>query len=774
MSDGKKMKENAGLKSGKKQPNPKLRKRKLPEKPICYSIEKFLENHKPPAKVVKEDAKEKPHKKLIKAKEACLKTKSIQDFFQAPRNLEIRAIEEKKTEDAKEQKKITPATSGRPQSKERPTHKKQQKYFAIAFDDSNKVQRTCAALRKFKAAHPECIKNNKISYPLQDFLLREAPEIHNFVPLSKPCPDPLPGAELAADLLEIWSFCMTFNKPLGLPKCTFAELYKSLNAETEEEALLVTYLLQSFIDAYVKDVKGFSEKELYSGFAILLLELSDYLHMCPVEAVALIFRVKKYRKCIAMPALNNVLSMVEKYEGQGIETKMTSFSVAEKKELLLALVKGLCVVDAIRENMGRQLREQRREKQEEKRRRHLERAIQPARPDELSPERRKALVAKQKELARLDASLKRRKVASERLGADAEGREYWVFAEDRERLYVRGGGKWGSYSTKEQLSELLKSLSDKGILESKLKEAIVKKQKILMIAEDAMEEKLPYNERLRGSKKKFIEKREISMTTYSLLISHILELEEAYHEFLAERNLKWETTESIRNRWREEAKALQSLIDTKKWILQFALNSMQPISYGTVPKAVKAAIRAGQEYDFEIEDFAREEARQRTSLKGLVWKDLGEAVCAKWLEYVETLQNSNELGLACKLLERRLEVLYQCIRVEEEKAISKAKDNPSQLNLKAKKIVNYEEQHLPSSAVKPLEKGWNDECYMCGEGGKVLCCDTCPNVVHLQCIGLKEAPDGMWQCENCRNKLLAARQTRSKAKKLQKVFDTYN
>eukprot|EP00826_Nyctotherus_ovalis_P059821 TRINITY_DN8354_c0_g1_i2.p1 TRINITY_DN8354_c0_g1~~TRINITY_DN8354_c0_g1_i2.p1 ORF type:complete len:254 (+),score=53.82 TRINITY_DN8354_c0_g1_i2:73-834(+) len=238
------------------------------------------------------------------------------------------------------------------------------------------------------------------------------------------------------------------------------------------------------------------------------------------------------------------------------------------------------------------------------------------------------------------------------MGADAEGSEYWMLAEDKQHVYVRSGGKWGSYSTKEQVNELLTSLSDKGIMESKLKEVIIKKQKILMVAEDTMEEKLPYNERLRG-KKKFIESREISMTSYAFLILHMVKLEEVYHEFFAERSLKWEETESIRNQWIEEAKALQNLIQSKKWVLQFALNSMQPISYGTISKAIKAVVRANQDYDFEIEDFSGEKTRQRISLKGLVWKELGEAVYVRWLEYVETLQNSNELGLACRLLEKK-------------------------------------------------------------------------------------------------------------------------
>lgn len=32
---------------------------------------------------------------------------------------------------------------------------------------------------------------------------------------------------------------------------------------------------------------------------------------------------------------------------------------------------------------------------------------------------------------------------------------------------------------------------------------------------------------------------------------------------------------------------------------------------------------------------------------------------------------------------------------------------------------------------------WNDDCYVCGEPGDLICCDTCPNVAHLECVDLK-------------------------------------
>ena len=34
-----------------------------------------------------------------------------------------------------------------------------------------------------------------------------------------------------------------------------------------------------------------------------------------------------------------------------------------------------------------------------------------------------------------------------------------------------------------------------------------------------------------------------------------------------------------------------------------------------------------------------------------------------------------------------------------------------------------------------------DRCVECGTGGDLLCCDSCPAAVHLQCILERECPD---------------------------------
>ena len=44
----------------------------------------------------------------------------------------------------------------------------------------------------------------------------------------------------------------------------------------------------------------------------------------------------------------------------------------------------------------------------------------------------------------------------------------------------------------------------------------------------------------------------------------------------------------------------------------------------------------------------------------------------------------------------------------------------------------------------------DDTCYECGKCGELICCDGCPHVFHLNCIGLVSFPDDdYWYCDEC-------------------------
>ena len=44
-----------------------------------------------------------------------------------------------------------------------------------------------------------------------------------------------------------------------------------------------------------------------------------------------------------------------------------------------------------------------------------------------------------------------------------------------------------------------------------------------------------------------------------------------------------------------------------------------------------------------------------------------------------------------------------------------------------------------------------DYCFVCKDGGELLCCDKCPLAYHLECAfpPLKKIPVGEWLCQKC-------------------------
>ncbi|XP_023892143.2 protein CHROMATIN REMODELING 4 isoform X2 [Quercus suber] len=81
---------------------------------------------------------------------------------------------------------------------------------------------------------------------------------------------------------------------------------------------------------------------------------------------------------------------------------------------------------------------------------------------------------------------------------------------------------------------------------------------------------------------------------------------------------------------------------------------------------------------------------------------------------------------------------------------SVAPDSPKSTS-SAKRRLKGEINSEQFLSKKKGNDGYYYECVICDLGGNLLCCDSCPQTYHLQCLNppLKRIPMGKWQCPSC-------------------------
>jgi hypothetical protein len=282
--------------------------------------------------------------------------------------------------------------------------------------------------------------------------------------------------------LEIWNFCYTLKDFLGISNFSVEELNEAIKANDEEKGFLFGVLVQILIQGYIKDVKDLNEKEIYTTPAILVLELAEDLVNFPLEAIVLIFSIKKYKRTIDSSILEHLKLITSK--SSNLTNKIHELDYNEKKQLLLILTRGLYVAPKLHEIANKSTQRQKNQRHLEKQKASLQKEVsifesaqKSENPIEITREKKKEINGISKEIAKISNEIKkksRRKTMI--IGIDAEGKEYWIFAGDKTRVYIREVNEdkeiWNTYSTLKQVNELLNVLCEKGINEKKLKDKL--------------------------------------------------------------------------------------------------------------------------------------------------------------------------------------------------------------------------------------------------------------------------------------------------------------
>ena len=77
-------------------------------------------------------------------------------------------------------------------------------------------------------------------------------------------------------------------------------------------------------------------------------------------------------------------------------------------------------------------------------------------------------------------------------------------------------------------------------------------------------------------------------------------------------------------------------------------------------------------------------------------------------------------------------------------------------------VSESEEEVQSSEGEDDSDKEWEEYCYVCQDGGNVMCCDGCTQVAHFDCLDLKKEPKGDWFCKDCAQKKAVTQTTQPK------------
>ncbi|ETM50322.1 hypothetical protein L914_05611 [Phytophthora nicotianae] len=123
----------------------------------------------------------------------------------------------------------------------------------------------------------------------------------------------------------------------------------------------------------------------------------------------------------------------------------------------------------------------------------------------------------------------------------------------------------------------------------------------------------------------------------------------------------------------------------------------------------------------------------------------------RWIQSVKRGKTVAVMATALASLVHRLEVLGFLNVSDEDAMKTRAKSEKEKRSRKerAVKKKQVEEADEEDSRMRESVDEWEEDCYICSEGGELVCCDGCPHVFHYSCIGLRRVPRGKIFCHEC-------------------------
>lgn len=121
----------------------------------------------------------------------------------------------------------------------------------------------------------------------------------------------------------------------------------------------------------------------------------------------------------------------------------------------------------------------------------------------------------------------------------------------------------------------------------------------------------------------------------------------------------------------------------------------------------------------------------------------------RWLQLVKRGSTVAVMATALASLVRRLEAVGFLSASSEAAIKTRAKSEKEKRSRKERVVKKKKLEEADDGPLHESVDEWEEDCYLCSEGGELVCCDGCPHVFHNSCIGLRRVPRGKIFCHEC-------------------------
>ena len=395
------------------------------------------------------------------------------------------------------------------------------------------------------------------------------------------------------------------------------------------------------------------------------------------------------------------------------------------------------------------------------------------------------------ELERETEALKRREefeaamsehfIRTKFLGMDKDFSRYWFFEGDSKRLYVekrfrklsfkhevddqegvdrcapeKYESRWFCYRTRVEVDDLIESLDVRGIREKHLKQSLMThaddiKQDMPGGGEDDMETAETTN---------FLEWNEstpeIAMASIESLQDKLRKLESWICDRLETRGSNWKEAQDKQPAFKEmvdQAKSVARLADPllllETAVFQLFEKQTEKGASASTSKGNMTPEESNDEDDDDDDDVHDDEPIVDDGSQ--LWPTHRSR--ERWRDALKRCVTMSALAVATETLIQRCDIVgISEVEHEDTRKNRRAKTEDEKRSRK-ERAVRRKAEEVEEDEVDDREEvdNWEENCYVCGVGGELLCCDGCTKVFHLECVGLRRIPRGEIFCDGCKS-----------------------